>query len=337
MSRNDAYGYAVARIRAMEPLLLDASQLQRMLDADGSDGALKIVAETNYARWMTDGDRRYDTALEAELAATFDEFVTFVPDRELIDVFRAPYDFHNVKVLLKSLFKVRSGGKRRYDLLTRLGTVPVDDLASKIESEEYDLLPFGLSRLIPACMSVWEQSRDIVEIERILDGGLFAAISSLAASVGEPGMVKWAKARVDSENIRNLLRVKRFGFDASSAANFLHEGGTIAPSALAPLVTEQFDGWGRALSYSDVGLAISVISDEGDFDKLIVALERTLDDYCASVLSSAKYSPNAPENVLAYLWAKEMEVRNIRTILVSKGMNSDREEVRRMMRRGYSQ
>ena len=115
----------------------------------------------------------------------------------------------------------------------------------------------------------------------------------------------------------------------------MHEGGSIAPSALAPLVTEQFDGWGRVLSYSDVGIAISVISDEGDFDKLIVTLERTLDDYCLSVLLNARYSPNAPENVLAYLWGKEMEVRNIRTILVSKGTNSDRDEVRRMMRRGY--
>ena len=335
MSRNEAYGYAVARIRAMEPMLLDASQLQRMLDADGSDGALKIIAETNYSRWITEGDGGYDSALEAELTATFDEFTTFVPDRELIDVFRVPYDFHNVKVLLKSAFKARSGGKKRYDLLTRLGSIPVDDLASKIESEEYGLLPFGLSHIIPACMSIWEQNRDIVEIERVLDEGMFTAIRSLIASVGEPGMIKWAKARVDSENIRNLLRIRRFGFDVSAAVTFLHEGGSIAPSILAPLIAEQFDGWGRVLSYSDVGLAISVISDEGDFDKLIVALERTLDDYCSSVLSNARFSPNAPENVLAYLWGKEMEVRNIRTILVSKGTNSDRDEVRRMMRRGY--
>jgi V/A-type H+-transporting ATPase subunit C len=184
-------------------------------------------------------------------------------------------------------------------------------------------------------MSIWEQNGDIVEIERVLDGGLFATMKSLLESVGEPGMVKWGEARVDSENIRNLLRIKRFGFDVSEAAAFLHEGGSIAPAVLAPLVSEQFDGWGRVLSFSEVGLAISVIPDEGDFDKLIVALERTLDDYCSAVLSNARYSPNAPENVLAYLWGKEMEVKNIRTILVSKGTNSDHEEVRRMMRRGY--
>jgi V/A-type H+-transporting ATPase subunit C len=319
----------------MEPLLLDASQFQRMMEADGLEGALKILYETNYSRGMSEGGGRYDSMLEAELGATFDEFATFVPDRELIDIFRAPYDFHNVKVLMKGGFKIRSGGKKRYDLLTRLGSIPIDDLASRVESEEYGLLPYGLSQVIPACASLWEQSGDIVEIERLLDRCMFAALFSLAESVDEPGVLKWARARVDSENLRNLLRIKRFGFEASAAAAFLHEGGTIAPSVLVPLMSEQFDGWGRALSYSDVGLAVSAVPDGGDFDRLIVSLEKTLDDYCSSIVANARYSPNAPENVPAFLWGKEMEIKNIRTILVSKGTNADAGEVKGMMRRGY--
>ncbi|MDR2529353.1 MAG: V-type ATPase subunit, partial [Synergistaceae bacterium] len=317
MSRNEAYGYAVARIRAMEPLLLDASQLQRMMDADGVEGALKVLSETSYARWFSGGDGRYDAALEEELSATFSEFASFVPDGVLIDIFRAPYDFHNVKVIMKGGFKARSGGRKRYDLLTGLGSMPADGLAAKIEGEEYALLPYGLSRIIPACAAVWEQSRDIVEIERLLDREMFSAILSLAESVGSPGITRWVRARIDSENIRNLVRIKRFGFDAAAAVTFLHDGGSIAPSVLVSLMQEQFDGWGRALAYSSVGLAISAIQSDGGFDSLIVALETALDDYCSSVLSDARYSPDAPENVPAYLWGKEMEVKNIRTILVS--------------------
>jgi V/A-type H+-transporting ATPase subunit C len=319
----------------MEPLLLDASLYQRMMEADGLGAALKILGETNYSRWMSGGDARYDSVLETELESSFNEFASFVPDRELIDMFRAPYDFHNVKTLLKSGFKARSGGKKRYDLMTGLGSVPPGDLTSGIESEEYGLLPYGLSRIIPSCVSIWEQSGDIVEIERSLDRGLFAALLALAETTGSDGAVKWARARIDSENIRNLLRVRRFGFDSAEVVSFLHTGGTIAPSVLAPLAGEQFGGWGRLLGYSDVGLAIASVADDGDFDTLIVALEKALDDYCSSVLEYARYSSDAPENVLAYLWGKEMEVKNIRTILVSKGTKSSSDEVRRMMRRGY--
>jgi V/A-type H+-transporting ATPase subunit C len=92
MSRNEAYGYAVARIRAMEPLLFDASGFQRMIDAPDLSGALKILSETNYASAFTEGgaESRYDSALESSLQSAFDELSTFVPDRELIDLFRVP-------------------------------------------------------------------------------------------------------------------------------------------------------------------------------------------------------------------------------------------------------
>ncbi|MDR3331571.1 MAG: V-type ATPase subunit [Synergistaceae bacterium] len=333
----EAYGYAVARIRAMEPLLFDASAYQRILDADGLDGALKVIGETSYARGMSgdDATERYDSALEAELLATYREFQLFVPDGALIDIFRVPYDFHNVKVILKSIFNSRSGGKKRWDLLTQLGSIPTDDLIVKIESEEYVLLPYGLSQTIPACVSVWDQTRDMVEVERLLDRGLFAAILNLAKSVDEPGVLKWAKARVDSENIRNLLRLKRFGFDAAATTPFLHDGGSLDPMTLVSLLPEPYDSWSRMLSYSGIGAVLSGVQDDGNFDNLIVALEKALDDFCQSELENARYNSNSSENVLAYLWGKEMEVKNIRTILVSKGTDSNRDEVRRLMRHGY--
>jgi V/A-type H+-transporting ATPase subunit C len=222
--------------------------------------------------------------------------------------------------------------------LTRLGSVPADDLVSRVESEEYGLLPWGLSALIPSCVSMRERNADIVEIERALDGGMFDAIFSLAVSLGFPGVISWARARVDSENIRNLLRMKRFGFDSSAAASFLHGGGTVAVPALVSLMSDQFEAWGRSLAYSDVGAAISAIEVSGGFDELMPALERALDDFCSAVVANARYSASAPENVTAFLWGKEMEIKNIRTILVSKAAkaeNTNREGVKGMMRRGY--
>jgi V/A-type H+-transporting ATPase subunit C len=52
-------------------------------------------------------------------------------------------------------------------------------------------------------------------------------------------------------------------------------------------------------------------------------------------VANARYSSTAPENVTAYLWGKEMEIKNIRTILVSKNAKTNRDDVKGMMRRGY--
>ncbi|MDR1650354.1 MAG: V-type ATPase subunit, partial [Synergistaceae bacterium] len=138
-----------------------------------------------------------------------------------------------------------------------------------------------------------------------------------------------------SENIRNLLRLKRFGFEPQSALAFLHSGGTLPAEALARMLPEPFDSWSREMGHSGVGEALSGLHEEGGFDALTASLEKALDDYCRDILFHARYSINAPENVLAYIWGKEMEVRNIRTVLVSKSAGSDKDAAGRMLRHGY--
>ena len=113
MSRKEAYGYAVARIRAMEQRLLDAAAFARLLDAEDTASVLKILGETSYASVLTSvsGESGFDKVLETALHDTYEEIGSFVPDKELINLLRLQYDFSNVKVMLKSLFNARSGGK----------------------------------------------------------------------------------------------------------------------------------------------------------------------------------------------------------------------------------
>lgn len=337
MSDSKAYGYAVARIRAMEPMLLDSSVYQRMLDADGVSGAIKVLGETVYSRVLGGESvgERYDSALENELGAVFDEFESFVPEKKLIELFRIQYDFHNVKVVLKSMMSAKAGGRKRWDLLTGLGTVPADKIAGYIEAEEYSYLPYGLSNAVPDSLALWEQTHDIVEVERVLDECMFQALLRTAEATGEPGVAAWIKTRIDAENVRSLVRLKRFGFEPSDAMKFMHSGGCLSMMDLSAMYTEPLENWAHMMTRSIIGDTLADLQDEGDFDKLIVDIERSLDDACQSALAKARYSTYAPENVLAYLWGKEQEMKNIRTIMVSKSTDSPTDETRRSMRHGY--
>lgn len=337
MSHQEAYGYAVARIRAMEHRLLDAGVIQRMIDADDTASVLKILGETSYASALASqtGDQNFDKALESELHAIYEEVRAFAPDKELVDLLRIPYDFHNVKVLVKSLFSARTGGKRRLDLLTSLGSQPVDSLISDIEAEDYRLLPFGLNTLLPKCFSVWDQTKDVLEVERLLDERLYEVMLEKANGLGMAGVTEWVRARIDGENIRSLLRLKRFGFDAAMALPFMHAGGAIDAGVLVPLITEPFESWSRSIEFSDFGSAIASIDAAGGFAELILSLEKLLDDFYLDKIAVSRFSPSAPENIPTYLWAKEMEVKNVRMILVSKANKGDKDQLRRLLRHGY--
>ena len=333
MSRKEAYGYAVARIRAMEHRLLDAAVFTRLLEAEDSASVLKILGETSYAPLLTSlSGGSFDKILEASLLETYEELTSFVPDRELPLMMRMQYDFSNVKVMLKSMFAARSGGKKRWDLLTSLASYPVDDLVSKIEAEEYRLLPFGLSSVLPKCIAVWEQSKNTLETERLLDLQMFGEMRRMAEELGFSEVTEWVKARIDGENLRTLLRLKRFGFDASGAASFLHEGGRIDRDLLASMIAEPFETWGRLVSFSDLSRLLSETDVTAGFSQIIMDFEKKLDEYLLDLAAASRYSPDSPCNVIAYLWSKELEVKNIRMVLVSKSGSGDRESVRRLLR-----
>ena len=336
MATREAYGYVVARLRAMEHRFLDPALLQRMVDAEDLAGAYKLLSETVYGPALA-GNRtgRFDEALESALLETYREVQGFVPEPAVLEIARLLYDFHNVKVLLKSVFSLRQGGKKRWDLLTSLGSIPLDDLIANVDAEDFRLLPYGLSRVVPQCMACWEQCRDLLEVDRLLDGQYFVALTELVDSLGYEGIRMWARQRIDAENLRVVLRLRRFGFDANRTLPFLHEGGTLRIPLLLSLLTEPLESWPRLLSFSAFSQAAWILQEQPHPDEVIPGMEKALDDHASVYWASFRYQADAPENVLAFLWGKEMEVKNLRIVLVSKASRSDRDKVRRLLRHGY--
>lgn len=334
MAPAERYGYAVARLRAMSGRLLEEALLQRILESEDLDSALKVLGETVYSSWLMElkGNGEFDRAIEAELLHVYGEVQKFVPDPALVHLCRLPYDFHNVKVLLKSALLVREGGERRFDLLTSLGNIPSDDLIMSMESEDFRLLPFGLHLLVPHCFSVWEQTKDILEVEKLLDEGLFAAMRKTASATGIEAASLWVRGKIDAENVRNLLRMKRMDMETGSAAGFLHDGGLISREKLLSLYAEPVEGWGRILSFSDVSKTFSHVQDANDLNSLVVEMEKVLDEYTAAIVESSKYQAFAPENVISFLWKKELEAKNIRIALVSVSNDTDRTLARGLFR-----
>ena len=332
----ERYGYTVARLRAMENRILDDSVLQRLVESDDLESAMKILGETPYSSWLVElkSNSEFDKAIELELGFVYSEIAKFVPDTRLVDICRIPYDFHNVKVLLKSHILQRDGGDRRFDLLTTLGKIPTDDLIMAIESEDYRLLPFGLHSAFPRSLSMWEQSHDILEVEKFLDSLLFAEMRKLAGEINVDAVDKWLKGRIDAENLRNILRLKRMEVDPAVIASFLHDGGWVSIERLVSLLGEPIEGWGRVLSFADIGGVLLHAQESLDLSSLIVEMEKVLDEYTTGILRRAKYGAFSPENVLYYIWSKEMESKNIRMILVAIANDTDRDMVRGLMRRG---
>jgi V/A-type H+-transporting ATPase subunit C len=332
-----SYVYAVARLRAMENRFLDASFFSRLLDSATLEDALKSLGETAYAQWLGASEASLDQVIDSELLATCEELKQFVPDGELLDIWRMSYDFNNVKVILKSLFKAREGGERRYDLLTKLGAADTDKLIMGLEGEEYGLLPYGLGDVIPYCWSLWEQSKDSRQIETLLDAHLFSSMLAAAKALEEklktPAITRWVEHKIDAENLRNAVRLSRMNTDPAAALPFFHKGGTICPDDVAKLMGEPLESWSKTLSHTDIGAALEAVQDRSDVQTALSEISKALDEYLIRALEKAKYGPE-PENVILYLLRKEEEARNLRIALVCVANGLNREFARRLFSHG---
>ena len=334
MTLETGYGYAVSRLRAMELRILGKSLFQRLLESDDFKDAIKTLGETHYAKWLSDdkGTQNFEYAISMELQEAYDEVDRFTPDKELSQLCRLPYDIHNVKVLIKGQILKQKGSKKRTDLLTKLGNVPIDDLILAVESEDYRLLPFGLHRVVPESLMLWEQTHDILSVETLLDSHLFLTMRQLVQKVGYKGVEAWMRAKIDSENVRNILRLRRTGMDAGRAIEFLHDGGWISKEKVLSLLSEPVEGWNRILGFADVSRVFEGVPETGNVDDLVSDIEKALDNYITDVLRPYRYSTFAPENILTYLWSKESESKNVRIILVGIANGVDKESLRRLLR-----
>ena len=331
-----SYVYTVARLRGMENHILDSAFFSRLMDSAGIDDAVKALGETSYSQWISGAGADFDKAIDSEILATFEELKSFVPDKELLDIFRLPYDFHNVKVLLKGLFKVRGGELegRRYDLLSKLGTIDTDELTNAIETEEYGFLPYGLTDLIPQCWQLWDSSKSAQAVEILIDHQMFRAMLGVAEGLNMPEIVSWVKAKIDSENLKSAVRLARMKYEPAKALPFFHEGGTIRPDDLAKLLNEPAETWSRVLSYTDIGAVLSALQENSDIKASLTDVSKSLDEYLMRVLEGAKYSMDSPANVLLFVLTKEAEARNLRVALVCVAGGLDREFGRRLLSNG---
>lgn len=329
-----SYVYTVARLRGMENHLLDAAFFSRLMDSPTIDEAMKALGETSYAQWLSQAEGGgFDKAIDAEMLATCRELRQFVPDEGLLTLFRMPYDFHNVKVLLKSLFKVRGGDSegRRHDLLSPLGVIPIDTLTEAVETEEFGGLPYGLTDVIPQCWTLWDQTKNAQAVELLLDHQMFRAMLDLAEDLKMPDVVRWVKHRIDTENLRTAVRLARMGYDPARGLSFFHEGGTFRAADAARLLGEPQETWGKLLSHTDVGAFLDALQDTSDMQAALSDVSKSLDEYLIRSLAKVRFSTDAPANVLLYLLVKEAEARNLRIALVCVAGGLNREFARRLL------
>ena len=160
------YLFLSARIRSLEKDLLTSQRLEQLLQSPSVENCSQLLSDLGYAPIRDEASLQ--SSLKRQREAVFAELERFMPEKQLLDVFRIKYDYHNIKVLLKA----PEGAER---LLMDAGTIPVSELQRKYaDSGNWQFLPRDMAEAAGKAAALFRSTalREAAELgEAAVKGG----------------------------------------------------------------------------------------------------------------------------------------------------------------------
>lgn len=311
-----------ARIRSMENMLLTQPRMEKILDARREEEITKILQDCNYfdGQFNPSEPSEMDAALTLVRGRMFDDMLSGAPDKRYVDIFRMKYDYHNLKALLKG----NALGKNVDRILMDIGRVPLNILKEAVAGDDISLLPTCLGDALLETKDVLNTTRDPQLSDVLLDRWYYQDLTTLAKEIGSSFVEGYIRTRIDSVNLRILVRTIRMGKNAEFLKGTLVDGGNVDLATLLKIGTERGVGLTEAYHSTDLkeaaqeGASILKSGPMTQFEKLC-------DDGVAGYMAVAQTVSFGEEPLLAYMSAHETEFINLRILLMGRitGLSND--------------
>jgi V/A-type H+-transporting ATPase subunit C len=326
--RDTDYLAISARIRAMENGLLNRERMEQLLEARTEGDAVKLLQESGYPELDAARPEALDKAIAEIREETLRDLSDGAPDTRFFDFFRVRYDYHNAKAAVKALALGTDPGA----MLSGLGRVPAAELAEAVRTGEYGDLPGGLAAAVAEAKDILETTRDPQLSDIALDRRMYADLRELAAETGSAFLQGYARAMIDAENLRALVRTMRMGRNADFLKGALLDGGEIDVDSVLSVA----NGGNLAELYAPTAFAAAGESGaEAVKGGSLTEFEKRCDDAVTGYLAGAQFVPFGDAPLIGYLAAKETEYANLRILLLGRAAGVPADALRSRLRAGY--
>lgn len=327
------YGPLNTTIRSKENNLLSKNHLERMIGADSYTDAMSVLRETTYRNDVDEiqASKNYDEMFMKELEEAFKTAFEAAPDADVIEVMALRYAYHNLKVLFKEDYL----DDDLSHLYIPIGRYDISELRKAVKT--------GKSTVLPQMYldSIIEMRRELDEydnpqsIDILLDRCYFNHLKKLAEQTGEQEIVELVTKKIDFYNISTLIRAKRQNRGRNFLSTILSDAGSFNKEDLIRQADSGIDGLIDFIKRSRYKAIVEALDLEDEH--ISVVLDRAFDNAYMTEMKKARLMTFGPLPVLAFLYAKETEVMNLRLILSGKENNIDTELIRERMRLSYGQ
>lgn len=316
------YPYAVARIRAIENNLLTNVELEQMVE-ETPERILGTLQEHQYNTDSIERVQDFEKVLTEESEKLYKLIKELVPEEDFPKLFICKNDYHNIKTILKG-----EAVKKDYEkFLVDGGVIPVNELQEAIVEKRLDSLPEIMQKGVLEAISSYEKEQKSQIIDVVLDKSTYSYMMNLAKESNKKFIIDYVTKLCDISNLRTFFRIKRVSNNFKNFEMTYIKEGSISIETFA----ETFESDEPILSFKQTSyyeMFEEAIKNRTSFDKIC-------DNYLMDYVKVAKFEALGVEPLVAYTYAKETEIKNIRIILTGKVNNVSSIEIRERLRDSY--
>lgn len=325
MAKETIYPFAVAKIRVFEKRLLRKQQLLTMAEAKDADEAMRILMDAGYGSGLQAAAHDFEKLLSEEQRQMYSTIKELVPEENFINIFLYKNDYHNLKVLIKEELSGADGSKYLIDG----GTIPLEKLKKSLADRTYSGFTKNMEIGVKNAYDLYSKQRNGQIIDICLDVACFKDMKETAEGSKNSFIQGYVTILCDLANLKNIIRVRKMkkSFANTFTAVFV-PGGKISLETFRAAFS--LDAIAAGFKSTDYGELCEKGMPHG-----FTEFEKLCDNYVMEYVSKAKYEALTIEPLIAYVYAKETEIKTVRIIMASKLNGIDTDTIKERLRDAY--
>ncbi len=326
------YIFSVARVRSVEKYLLTHERAERMIDAKTSEDAMRVLEECNYGFGIESVKKdEFEKLLSDEHKKSYDFIMSIAPELSYFKMFLYPYDYHNLKVLMKAEYL----GIDATELLVDTGTIDIKTLKNSLSERDFAPLTEMMGKALNEIIDVFPKSNDPQIIDIIFDKYCYDEMLKSAENTESLFIVDYIRMLIDTINIKTYVRLKWMDKSWDFLNKVFIKGGYIQEQTFVSNYNDSYEKFAEQISgygFKEVFLeGTQYLEEKG----LFAVLEKLLDNKLIQFIKDAKFISFGIEPLVAYLIAKDNEIKIARIILAGKLAGISPELIRERLRETY--
>lgn len=316
------YTYAVARIRALEVSLFSASVIEQLLACRDYDSCLRFLQEKG---WGGDAAPDADRILAREEQKIWETVREMHVDLSVFNVLYYPNWFHNLKAAVKAVCTGRENGNIFY----KETPVSGDEMMRIIKERDYRALPVNMQKAAEEAVETLLHSGDGQLCDIIIDRACMEAIREAGRLAKDSVIKDYAEETVAITNIKIGIRAARTAKSLEFMKRAMTPCERINVDRLAQAALSGEDTFIEYLSGTGYSEAAEALKES------LSAFERWCDNRIIEIIKPQKMNPFSVGPLVAYVIARENEIKTVRIILTCRQNGLSTEAIRERIREMY--